>query len=98
MDVSKWYDGWEISIRRCSSCLFISPPDWVPAMVWRVQGEYFHLASSEKQVMDLIQRVRLEDKGFRVVDILAHDVLTNRDEVLTAALGGEQLKPTQILV
>ena len=75
-----------------------SPPDWVPAMVWRVQGEYFHLASSEKQVMDLLQRVRLEDKGFRVVDILAHDVLTNRDEVLTAALGGEQLKPTQILV
>lgn len=75
-----------------------SPPEWVPAMVWRVQGEYFHLASSEKQVQDLLQRIQLEDRGFRVVDILAHDVLTNRNEVLTAALGGQQLKPTQILV
>ena len=67
-------------------------------MVWRVQGEYFHLASSEKQVQDLLQRIQLEDRGFRVVDILAHDVLTNREEVLQAALGGQQLKPSQILV
>ena len=75
-----------------------SPPDWSPAMVWRVQGEYFHLASSQKQVSDLLQRIRLEERGFRVVDILAHDVLTNREEVLTAALQGQQLKPSQILV
>jgi len=29
---------------------------------------------------------------------LGYDVLTNRNEVLTAALGGQQLKPSQILV
>jgi very-short-patch-repair endonuclease len=73
-------------------------PQWVPTMVWRVQGEYFHYATSEKQVQDLLQRITLEDRGFRVVDILAHDVLTNREEVLQAALGGQQLKPTQILI
>ena len=75
-----------------------SPPEWVPGMVWRVQGEFFHLASSEKQVQDLLQRIQLEDRGFRVVDLLANDVLQNRDEVLTAALAGRQLKPSQILV
>ena len=75
-----------------------SPPNWVPSMVWRVQGEYFHLASAEKQVQDLLQRVTLEDQGFQVVDILANDVLTNREEVLEAALGGQQLKPSEILI
>ena len=75
-----------------------SPPEWVPGMVWRVQGEYFHLASSQKQVQDLLQRIQLEEKGFRVVDILANEVLQNRDDVLVAALSGQQLKPTQILV
>ena len=74
------------------------PPQWVPTMVWRVQGEYFHYATSEKQVQDLLQRITMEDRGFRVVDILAHDVSTNREEVLQAALGGQQLKPTQILI
>jgi very-short-patch-repair endonuclease len=75
-----------------------SSPEWVPTMVWRVQGEYFHFVSSEKQVKDLLQRITLEDKGFRVVDILANDILMNRNEVLTAALGGQQLKTTQILI
>ena len=49
-------------------------------------------------MQDLLQRVTLEDRGFRGVDILAHDVLTNREAVLEAALGGQQLKPTQILI
>jgi hypothetical protein len=75
-----------------------SPPDWNPSMVWRVQGEYFHLATSEKQVHDLLQRIKLEDKGFQVVDILAHDILTNREASLTAALAGQQIKATAIQI
>ena len=98
--------GWEFQSSIMGGRLFLggvvadflfSPPEWVPSMVWRVQGEFFHLATSEKQVSDLLQRIKLEDEGFQVVDILANDVLTNREAVLTTALGGQQIKPTQIL-
>jgi archaellum biogenesis ATPase FlaH len=75
-----------------------SPPEWVPSRVWRVQGSYWHFASSQKQMEDLLQRLRLEEKGFVVVDILSIDVLRNRDAVLTAALEGRQLMKTPILV
>ena len=74
-----------------------SAPDWVPSMVWRVQGEYFHFQSTQKQIQDLLQRITLESRGFVVVDLLSDDIYNDRDTTLGAALQGQQVSITPIL-
>ena len=92
--------GWDFQSSLLGGRIFLggvvadflfSPPDWTPSMVWRVQGEFFHYESTQKQIEDIFQRVTLENKGYVVVDILGNDIATNRDEVLNAALEGRQL-------
>ena len=74
-----------------------SPPYWVPSMVWRVQGDFWHFLDTAKQVQDLMQRIRLEDRGFVVVDLMGRDLSNNRDSVLEAAIQGRQLRPTPLV-
>jgi hypothetical protein len=63
-----------------------------PITVIRVQGEFFHFIDEPSRESDIIERLALESEGFRVIDILAQDLLTERsaDEVVGAALIGAQ--------
>ncbi len=64
-----------------------------PPIVIRVQGEFFHYVDDDAEAADIIERRMLEGMGFRVVDILAQDAITEErtDEVVALALGGFQL-------
>lgn len=73
---------------------------WLVAknMVWRVQGERFHLLFVEDRMSDRIDRMRLEQEGYRVVDLWVDDLLTRPDFVLDKAWGGQEvLSPTKDL-
>ena len=59
-------------------------------MVWRVQGEVWHLGKPEKEASDAIQKIRLMDQGYTVIDLYANDILRNRDLVCRDALRGVQ--------
>jgi hypothetical protein len=63
-----------------------------PPTVIRVQGEFFHFIDEPTRASDIIKRATLESEGFRVIDILAQDLITERgaDEVVGAALIGAQ--------
>lgn len=63
-----------------------------PATIIRVQGEFFHFIDEPTREADIIARLLLESEGYRVIDILAQDLLTERgsDAVVGAALIGAQ--------
>jgi len=90
--------GGRLALGGVVADFLFSPPDWVPPRVWRVQGEYFHFASTQAQMHDVLQRLTLENRGFIVVDLISTDIYNSRDAVLDAALQGRQLRATPILV
>ncbi len=63
-----------------------------PPLVIRVQGEFFHFIDEPTRAADIVKRIQLETEGFRVIDILAGDLLTENeaDEVVGLALIGAQ--------
>lgn len=75
----------------------LMPGPWVPTtMVWRVQGYYYHYAQGIEVILsDAMARIRIEDMGFLVVDLLDLDLEQpeRRDEVLELALRGIEVLP-----
>jgi hypothetical protein len=67
-----------------------------PPIAIRVQGEFFHFLDVDIRESDVLERAMLEGLGFRVVDILAQDLIDEaRAEIVVAmALRGVQLDTT----
>ncbi len=65
---------------------------FIPGLVIRVQGEFFHFSAVDVEESDIIERLSLESEGYRVADILAQEALTPRDadRAVALALGGFQ--------
>ncbi len=63
---------------------------FIPGLVLRVQGEFFHFSAVDVEEADIMGKLALESEGFKVVDILAQEALTPRDadQVVALALGG----------
>ena len=59
-------------------------------MVWRVQGEQFHMLQSADRIKDEISRVRLEQEGFKVIDLWVRDIETRPDYILNLAWEGKE--------
>lgn len=59
-------------------------------MVWRVQGEVWHIGDPGKEASDLVQKMRLTDEGYTVIDLYANDILQYRDLVCRDALAGRE--------
>jgi len=57
---------------------------------WRIMGEYFHRGASP-EARDQIQKVRLQEMGWTVVDIWETDLKKRLDYTLTQALRGQEL-------
>jgi len=57
---------------------------------WRIMGEYFHQGASP-QARDQIQKVRLTEQGWNVIDIFEVDIRRRLDYTLTMALRGQEL-------
>lgn len=60
-------------------------------LVWRVQGETFHIIDPDVRAKDALQKVALEQQGWRVVDIFTRDLAQQRTRVLEAAWEGVQV-------
>lgn len=56
-------------------------------LIIRVQGEYFHSQTVTK-ARDTIQKLALENSGYRVIDLMAEDVLRNARFYVQEALRG----------
>ena len=61
-------------------------------MVWRVQGEYFHLVQPENRAKDRLDRQRLVGQNLIVVDLYAQDLLQRPTFVLEKAWRGDQVQ------
>jgi len=59
-------------------------------MVWRVMGEYFHRGVTP-QARDLIQKVRLQEQGWQVIDLWEEDLKKRLNYTLTMALRGQEI-------
>ena len=60
-------------------------------VVWRIQGERFHLLEPASRTHDILQKILLVDQGFTVVDIWVDDLLTRTDYVLENAYEGREV-------
>lgn len=65
---------------------------WLPSrfMMWRVQGERFHLLNPEDRMNDMVARIRLTGQGFTVIDLWVRDLDTRPDFVLKLAWEGRE--------
>lgn len=65
---------------------------WLPSkfMMWRVQGERFHLMDPQDRVRDMVARIRLEGEGFTVIDLWVRDLETRPEYVLELAWEGRE--------
>lgn len=74
----------------------VTAPQVGQPLVLRIQGEYFHFIDVVEKEAGEVQRWALEGAGYRVVDILAQDTLTEQrcDEVVGYALMGIELDET----
>ena len=61
-------------------------------LMFRVQGERFHLASPDIIASDILQKQSLKRLGFTVVDIYAEMLIAATYQVMTAALRGVTLR------
>lgn len=82
---------------------FIISSPIVPAimMVWRIQGYYWHLAQGHEVIAnDLASRLRLEQHGWLVIDILDKDLEDpqQRDDVLSNALIGIETLENSVFI
>jgi len=59
-------------------------------IVWRIQGERFHLLEAKNRAKDTVQRLQLLSYGYTVVDLWADDLLTRAEFVLQAAYEGRE--------
>lgn len=59
-------------------------------MVWRVQGERFHLLSPEDRVRDMVSRIRLVGMGVTVIDLWVKDLEERFTYVMDLAWGGRE--------
>jgi very-short-patch-repair endonuclease len=60
-------------------------------VVWRIQGEFFHLRDPNKRAQDVTQKIKLIGQGYRVVDLWGVDLLTRPDFVLEKAYNGQEI-------
>lgn len=61
----------------------------VPNLIIRVQGEYFHYQQGRGKIMqDFAQKITLESRNFRVVDIDAKPALANPIQMVQLAFAG----------
>jgi very-short-patch-repair endonuclease len=65
---------------------------WFPArrMIWRVQGERFHLLDTQDRVKDEVSHIHLEQEGITVIDLWVRDLETRPDYVLSLAWEGQE--------
>lgn len=61
------------------------------ALVWRIQGEYFHIRLAEDRAKDRLQRLQLVGQGQTVVDLYALDLEERPLAVLEPAFNGIEL-------
>ncbi len=59
-------------------------------MVWRVQGEQFHMLNNADRMRDEVSRIRLEQEGLKVVDLWVRDIETRPDYILGLAWEGKE--------
>ncbi len=59
-------------------------------VVIRVQGEYWH-TGAEVEAKDVIQKERLRDLGYSVVDVWGTDIQNQLEVVMTKAIQGEEI-------
>ena len=64
-------------------------------MAWRVQGERFHLLETADRVRDLMDKQRLFETGFDVIDLWAEDLETRPNLVLGLAWQRRELNPNR---
>lgn len=61
-------------------------------IILRVQGEYWH-TDTEQTAQDKVQRILLENLGYRVVDLQETDIENNIDAVMNRAVVGLEMSP-----
>jgi very-short-patch-repair endonuclease len=61
------------------------------SMMWRVQGEYFHSVNVQDRTRDQLDRMRLEEMGYTVIDLWANDLQTRGRYTLDLAWRGQEL-------
>lgn len=61
------------------------------SMMWRVQGEYFHAVNVQDRTRDKLDRIRLEEMGYTVIDLWANDLITRGRYTLDLAWSGREL-------
>jgi hypothetical protein len=64
----------------------------LPSTMWRVQGEHFHMLTTADRTRDQLDRIRLEDMGFTLIDLWANDLLTRAMYVLDLAWRGQEVQ------
>lgn len=65
---------------------------WFPDrhMMWRVQGERFHLLNPQDRANDMVARIRLVGMGATVVDLWVKDLEERPEYVLNLAWSGRE--------
>lgn len=64
-------------------------------LIWRPQGEYFHIRLATDRSKDLIERMAFTNLGYRVIDLFAKDLNIRPRAVLDAAWEGRELVRSQ---
>ena len=62
----------------------------------RVQGEFFHFRNTESRVANLLQRRRLEQAGFIVVDMLAQEVIASPSRIVSLFIVGRETPNAEV--
>ena len=67
---------------------------YIPArnMVWRVQGERFHMLMTADRTDDAIEKFQLEGYGYVVIDLWVNDLLSRPRYVLDLAWSGQEVQ------
>ena len=60
-------------------------------LIWRPQGEYYHIRLAADRAKDLIERMAYTGLGYKVIDLYARDLNTRPRAVLDAAWEGREL-------
>jgi very-short-patch-repair endonuclease len=61
-------------------------------MIWRVQGERFHMLLTVDRTHDDVSRFDLEGRGYTVIDLWVRDLLQRPRYVLDLAWRGQQVQ------
>ena len=67
---------------------------YIPArnMVWRVQGERFHMLLVADRMDDAVEKIQLEGYGYVVIDLWVNDLLQRPGYVLDLAWSGQEVQ------